>query len=223
MISDYLFGKQKEAIKMKKRVFVFEEASKKNIGSYQTINFKEKYSHIRGYHGCRALNLNDYYKNGIAPITKNEALKRALNLLRSDSIDEDKIVKVFDSHWTSLIDSHKCVWFTLTKDELVNFCGHYLIYGSEFICGMAAELFCQESLKKGIPTIFHCDVPIEKIPSYYIDELIESLRTGDGCNFGFKVIGAISKDEIVRCEHLEKIIDPLNGHIPYYWRQNDDE
>ncbi len=207
---------------MKKRVFIFEEAFKNNIGLFQTINLQEKYSHIRGYHGCRVLNLDDYYDNGIIPINKEEALIRALYLMRDDRISEEKIVKVFNSHWTRLIDLHKCVWFTLTKDELVNFCGHYLIYGSEFICGMAAELLCQESLKKGIPTIFHCDVPIEKIPSYYIDELIESLQTGDGYNFGFKAIGAISKDEIVRREHPQKIIDPLNGYIPYYWRQNND-
>ena len=137
--------------------------------------------------------MNDYYKNGIAPITKNEALKRALYLLSNDRIDEEKIVAVFNTHWTRLMDSHKCVWFTLTKNELVNFCGHYLIYGSEFICGMAAELFCQASLKKGIPTIFHCDVPIEKIPSYYIDELIESFKTEKDITLDLKLLEQLVK------------------------------
>lgn len=200
---------------MKKRVFVFDETFK---NTNQIINFKDEYSHIRGYHGCRVLNLDDYYENGIVPINKNETLKRALYLLKNDRVSENDIVKVFNSHWRGLAETHKYVWFTLTKSELIDYCGHYLIYGSEFICGVAADLRCQDSLKKGIPTIFHCDVPIEKIPSTYLEDLNDSIKTGDGYNCGFKVIGVISKDEIVKCEHPRKILDPLNGYIPYYCR-----
>jgi hypothetical protein len=203
---------------MKKRVFNFEETFKNNINLFHGIDLKEEYSHIRGYHGCRALDLDEYYEHGIVPINKNETLKRALYLLHNDEISEDKIIKVFNSHWEELGDTHKYVWLTLTKKELIDFCGHYLIYGSEFICGMAAELRCQESLRKGIPTIFHCDIPIEKIPYYYLDDLSEMIQAGDGYNFGFKVIGSINKDEIVKCEHPRKILDPLNNYMPYYYR-----
>ncbi|AGA68903.1 hypothetical protein Desdi_1400 [Desulfitobacterium dichloroeliminans LMG P-21439] len=200
---------------MKKRVFVFDETI---INTNQIINLKDEYSHIRGYHGCRVLNLDDYYENGIVPINKNETLRRALYLLKNDRISENEIVKVFNSHWMRLTETHKYVWFTLTKSELIDYCGHYLIYGSEFICGIAAELRCQDSLKKGIPTIFHCDIPIEKIPSGYLEDLNDRIKTGDGYNCGFKVIGAISKDEVVKCEHPRKILDPLNGYMPYYCR-----
>ncbi|MBN3525063.1 hypothetical protein [Paenibacillus apiarius] len=205
---------------MKKRVFVFDETFNSNNNSCPMINLRKEYSHIRGYHGCRALNLDDYYENGIVPINENETLKRALYLLHNDKISEDMIVKVFKSHWIRLMETQKYVWFTLTKNELIDFCGHYLIYGSEFICGMAAELRCQENLKKGIPTIFHCDIPIEKIPSDYLEDLNEKVQTGDGYNCGFKIIGSISKNEIVKCEHPRKILDPLNGYIPYYCHQN---
>lgn len=116
--------------------------------------------------------------------------------------------------------SQKSVWLTLTKDELINCCGHYLIYGSEFICGMTAELFCQERLKQGAPTIFSCDVPLVKIPPDYLEDLNDRIRSGDGYNCGFKVLGTISKDEIIKCEHPTKIFDPLNGYIPYYYRKN---
>lgn len=106
------------------------------------------------------------------------------------------------------------------KNELINYCGHYLIYGSEFICGMAAEPALPGKFKKGIPTIFHCDIPIEKIPSDYLEDLNAKVQTGDGYNCGFKIIGSISKDEIVKCEYPTKILDPLNGYIPYYCHQN---
>lgn len=29
---------------------------------------------------------------------------------------------------------------SISKEDLLNLSGHYLIYGSEFICGMAADL-----------------------------------------------------------------------------------
>jgi hypothetical protein len=205
---------------MKKRVFVFDEANVDKMNLYCKVDLKKEYSHIRGYHGCCPLCLDSYYVNGIVPINKSRTLKHALYLLRDDAISQDKIVKVFNFHWSNLMESQKYVWLTLAKKELIDSCGHYLIYGSEFICSMAAELGCQESLKKGIPTIFHCDVPIEKIPSGYLVDLNERIQTGDGYNCGFKVIGAISKDEIVKCEHPRKILDPLNGYIPYYYRQN---
>lgn len=162
--------------------------------------------------------MDTYYENGIVPINKNDALKLALYLLHNDRISEDRIAGVFNSHWTSLMDSQRYVWLTLTRAELLDHCGHYLIYGSEFICGMAAELFCQERLKKGLPTIFHCDVPIEKIPSDYLEDINERIQSGDGNNCGFKVFGAINRDDIIKCEHPTKILDPLNGYIPYYYR-----
>jgi len=200
---------------MKKRVFNFEETFKNNINLSHKIDLRKEYSHIRGYHGCRVLDLDDYYKHGIVPINKNETLKRALYLLQNEELSEDKIIEVFNSHWIELGDTHKYVWLTLIKNELIDFCGHYLIYGSEFICGMAAELRCQESLRKGIPTIFSCDIPIEKIPSDYLDDLSRRIQAGYGHNFGFKVIGSINKDEIVKCEHPRKIRDPLNNYVTY--------
>lgn len=100
---------------MKKRVFIFDEIFKNNINSCPIINLKEEYSHIRGYHGCRALNLDDYYEDGIVPINENNTLKRALYLLHNDKISEEMIVKVFKSHWMRLMEPQKYVWLTLTK------------------------------------------------------------------------------------------------------------
>ncbi len=202
---------------MRKRVFSFDEINFDNKNLHTKINLKNEFTHIRGYHGCRPLHIDNYFYKGIVPINKDQALNQALELLQDEWISKDNIVKIFNSHWSNLMEVHKCVWFTLTKKELLDYCGHYLIYGSEFICGMAAELGCQRNLKgKGIPTIFHCDVPIEKIPKYYLEELNNQVQIGDGDNCGFKVIGTISKNNIVKCEHPTKILDPLNRFFPYY-------
>lgn len=202
---------------MKKRVFVFDEINFDNKNLYEKVNLKNEYTHIRGYHRCRPLNIDNYYDNGIVPINKEQALIQALYLLRDEWVDQDEIIKVFISHWSNLEEVHKHVWLTLTRKELIDSCGHYLIYGSEFICGMAAELGCQRNLrKKGTPTIFHCDVPIEKIPSDYLEDINKQVQIGDGDNCGFKAIGMISKNDIIKCEHPSKILDPLNGFLPYY-------
>ena len=119
-----------------KKVFNFD---KNKINS----NFDlRKYTHIRGYHGCSPTNLEDYYQSGIVPINKKFAQEQAIKLLSSDNISIDKVKKVFNSSWSELGDNHKYVWMALSKEELLNNCGHYLIYGSEFICCMAAELVC---------------------------------------------------------------------------------
>lgn len=176
-----------------------------------------KYTHIRGYHGCSPTNLDDYYKNGIVPINKKFALEQAIKLLRSDNICVDKLKEVFNSSWSELGDNHKYVWMALSKEELLNNCGHYLIYGSEFICGIAAELLCQSSLRgKGRPTIFHCDVPIESIANEYIDDMNKQIRNGNGNICGFKITGSLVPKNIVRCEHPRKILDPLSRYQEYF-------
>ncbi|WP_219993690.1 hypothetical protein [Paenibacillus cellulosilyticus] len=111
-------------------------------------------------------------------------------------------------------------WLSLTRNQLLDSCGHYLIYGSEFICGIAAELNCQYVLKnKGIPTIFHCDVPLEKIPSNYIADLNRQIQNGNGNNCGFKIFGAVTRDQIINYENPDKIFDPLNRFLPYRFKE----
>ena len=50
---------------MKKRVFVLEEYTNNRTD----INFETYgYTHLRAFHACRPLRLEDYLKNGINPI-----------------------------------------------------------------------------------------------------------------------------------------------------------
>ncbi len=61
--------------------------------------------------------------------------------------------------------------------------GHYLIYGSEHICGIAASMVrqvgldCRQSLKRfGTPTVFRVALPREIIPKSQLRELAGHLR-----------------------------------------------
>jgi hypothetical protein len=177
-----------------------------------------EYTHIRGYHGCCPIDLKNYCKNGIVPINKKFAQEQAIKLLCSDNISVDKVKRIFNLRWNELGDNHKYVWMALSKKELLNECGHYLIYGSEFICSIAAKLFCQSSLRgKGLPTIFHCDIPIESVANGYIDDMNKKIRNGDGSSCGFKIRGVVLPENIVKCEHPKKIPDPLNRYKEYFY------
>lgn len=97
-----------------KKVFNFD---KNEINS--DFNLR-KYTHIRGYHGCSPIDLNEYYNNGVVPINKKFALEQSIKLLSSDKISADKVKKVFNSSWNELGEDHKCVWMVLSKEELLN-------------------------------------------------------------------------------------------------------
>ncbi len=84
------------------------------------------------------------------------------------------------------------------------------MYGSEFISGMAAQLFCQHKLKNiGVPTIFICDVDISKFPR----EVIEWVETGDfykgSWDGGIFLRDNIENFEIAEYIQPKEIFDPL--------------
>lgn len=70
-----------------KKVFNFD---KNDINS--DFNLR-KYTHIRWYHGCSPINLNEYYNNRIIPINKKFELEQSIKLLSSDKISADKVKK----------------------------------------------------------------------------------------------------------------------------------
>lgn len=182
------------------------------------IDLEKNYTHIRAYHGCSTKNVENYYKYGILPINKNFAKKQALELLIDDGTSSETVLRVFNEHWKEFDIVHRSVWFSLLRQELIKYSGHYLIYGSEFITNMAAELCCLDKLKeKGQPTIFHCDVPIQQIPAYFFDSIKEKLKIGDIKNCGFKIEDNLSPEEIVKHDTPKLVYDPLNGLRTCYY------
>lgn len=186
----------------RKKVYILENRKKKvNISAY---------THIRVFHACRPTNIEDYLENGIHDFTKEEAYNIAKDKLIQCGIDEDRIKEVFKEAWDEPGSPFNQICANISKDELMNESGHYLVYGSEFICGMAARLFCQNELKKiGIPTIFVCDVDICKF-SAETKEYIENGSFYDGSWDGGIFLGDnIEASEIVDYIQPKEMFDPL--------------
>lgn len=84
----------KEEIKLK-RIAIIEELVEVKLTS--TFNLSKEYTHIRGYHGCRPLDVETYYLNGIKPLTKNDMLLETLHRLKGTYIDDKKIRNAFEN------------------------------------------------------------------------------------------------------------------------------
>lgn len=180
------------------------------------LDLEKNYTHIRAYHGCSTNDVESYYKYGVVPIDEDFAKNQALQLLVDDWTPVDTVLSVFDKHWKEFDQVHRSVWFCVSRKELIESCGHYLIYGSEFISGIAAKLYRLDMLKgKGKPTIFHCDVPIKQIPEYFFESLKYNFEIGDLENCGFKIENTLSPEEIIKHDNPDLVFDPLKGNRPY--------
>lgn len=177
------------------------------------------FTHIRAYHGCRPMDIEPYQTKGICPITYESAKQELLIRFRNVDIPKKRLLAVFERHWEDLRDIHKGVWFTLTKTELLEESGHYLIAGSEFLLSIATELSCQYELRKaGTPTILCCDVPIDLISPFWLDALQYAIENNSLNPCGFKISGTLPGENIIGMEFPKKIKDPHHGYCNYYVR-----
>ena len=138
----------------------------------------------------------------------------ALSRLTQCGIDAQTITEVFNEQWDSSIHHFNKICVSISKDELLDKSGHYLVYGSEFISGMAAQLFCQDELKQiGVPTIFVCDVAISKFPLDIL-EVIE-----DGSFYNGRWDGGIFLRDNIEADEIEDYIQPKKMFDPIQWQE----
>ena len=127
------------------------------------------YHALRAFHGTRPLDKERFYKDGIRPLDSEEFEKIALELFMDGSFPELSaeaiqiaIKKVGREHREGLL------YFEANERHLVEHCAHYMLYGSEYVCAIAAHLsgsrdYRQHLKKFGTPTVFECDIPLELV------------------------------------------------------------
>lgn len=194
---------------MRKKVFILEE----HINDEYEIDFEmDGYTHLRAFHACRPLRIEDYLKKGIIPISYNSALQDVKDRIVCDRVSEKEAVLKFQEQWSEFADIHKRVWLQMNKNLLQNEATHYLIYGSEFINALSMKLFCRDRLKKiGIPTIFFCDIPIDDIDPLTLSDIQNCINEEWTDDIGFSVDDIDAKN-IVDYEHpTKRMTDPYGG------------
>jgi len=146
-------------------------------------------------------------------------LSDTINRLKSGFIKDEGIEIVFEKAWGELSSYDKVVWFTISQKELIDYCGHYLIYGSEFVMGIASDLRSHHLLKlHGIPTVFCCDIPIEKFDEKTLNEIERNFIEKDFSG-GFSILGKVSPREIDKHFHPEAIKNWHEQGIEYRYNR----
>ncbi len=191
----------------------------------------ERFDTFRTFHGCCPLDTNSYYKQGIRRLDLQEYEQIAKDHFLSGRFPElsesDVLAAVEDMESDNRAGK---VFFEANEKMLLECCGHYMLYGSEYLLGIAATLSRRDgpdyrkSLKGiGVPTVFVCNVPFDSIAFDTILELSGSMievmfekfldstykHPQPGDCFGFPIRKNLPPEYIVGHYHPEYIRDPI--------------
>jgi hypothetical protein len=180
-----------------------------------------RYSYVRAFHGCRPTSLDSYHTKGLLPCNPEELKLIAREIFKNQGGVEKAISELEKDDYTYEDHNRGKLFFCLTEEELVDFCGHYLLQGSEYLAGIAARIHETPVLRaRGKATVFACDVPIcdmdEETILSLAGEMLEQI--GDaalkrplgsaGNSFGFSIRVPLNPEFIVSTTHPTGIPNP---------------
>lgn len=198
-----------------------------NSSHFLTTKLLEHYTHVASFHGCRADSTETYSKHGLQACDPAKMVALALEIFGDTDRVRGEIERLRDSRSGYSYEEHNGgkVFFTLTPDELVEYCGHYLLYGSEYLLCIANGIGAGRKLRKrGRATIVECNVPITRIGKGYIEELAGTIlaemfervldpESSEYHGFGFHVHGSLPPELIAGFHFPTQIPNPHNGRV----------
>jgi hypothetical protein len=142
-----------------------------------TARLRQRYKAIRAYHGTSAADPSGFYEQGLRPLVPEEFHEVAKRLFLSGDFPE-----LTDANLTSAIEEVGSklragrVYFEANEWLLREQCGHYLLYGSEYLVAIAAHLggsrdYRQVLKRQGMPTLLICDVPLRMVHDGTLSDL----------------------------------------------------
>lgn len=192
------------------------------------IRVQKRFPTVRVFHAACPENVSLYYEEGFNPLDLDDARNRIKKRFldgRCPELTEEDIESAIAR--VDIETRAGRVWFALDDRDLLEYCGHYLIYGSEYGVAVAASIKGSIDYRKhlknaGTPTIFSCDLPwsfitrwtIQNLIRTMIAELFKSIRDplhDPGIiSFGLSFDHLIPGSTITGHQHPKKIEDPLN-------------
>jgi hypothetical protein len=189
----------------------------------------EKFDFIRAFHGCCPLDIDSYYKQGIRVLDTSE-----YNHIAKDHFLSGKFPELSESNLVAAIAEMSSnnrggrVFFEANANMHLKDCGHYMLYGSEYLVGIAAKLsnrtrldYRKTLLGRGTPTVFTCDVPFDlidfniklELAGNLVEVLFEKLLDPNFKHpqrgFGFSIKKDLPPQYIVGHVHPINIHDPI--------------
>lgn len=194
---------------------------------------REHYNYIRASHGTRTSEVELFYRHGLKPLNAENYHDLAKKLFLGGDfpeLNDDSLESAIQSVRSDLRQGR--VFFETNEIELLSHCGHYLIYGSEYLVSLAANLggardYRQILTKQGKPTMFICDVPLDLVDdetlAEFAGEALEILfqELLDGQDYeedtyrvaGFCIYSPLPASCIVGHYHPESVPDPFLGFV----------
>jgi hypothetical protein len=140
---------------------------------------QKRFSHVRLFHGCRPSHAEEYYRYGIRRHDQF-VLDRARAIFSDQGIPTGDIEIAIAN--TDLRTDQGRIFLALDEKDLIANAGHYMIYGSESVMAVGADLIrlgyhdAQAKLSRiGRPALFTCDLPVGLLLDRYVREIAESL------------------------------------------------
>jgi len=197
------------------------------------------YTHIRAYHACRTTDTRSYYLRGLRALRRAELRQMAVRIFvtpRFPEISEGMIDEAIADMW--LAERDERVFVGLDDRYLIQYCGHYLIQGSECLMAVAARMnlmtgkdYIHALRNRGRPTMFVCELPFcmiteheaRQLSGIIIERVFEQILLGKPLDrrLSFTIMASndIPPACIKRHYHPNGIPDPHNHRIVYHWKR----
>lgn len=191
----------------------------------------DHYEVFRAFHGCSPLDTATYYDQGIKRLNQSEYNQIAKEHFLSGNfpeIQESDLLAAIEDMETD--NREGLVFFEAHEKMLLQCCGHYMLYGSEYLLGIAATLSKRDGIdyrrtlkQRGTPTVFVCDIPFKfigfdtilELSGSIIETLFERILDPDykhpqpGNCFGFPICHDLPPKYIVDHYHPDYVHDPI--------------
>jgi hypothetical protein len=211
-----------------------------SLGERFVATFGDYFEPVRMFHGCRPRQTETYYRQGIRVLNTKEANEQFIGLCRENgkhsNISEEDIRAAIES----MSDSYGRlgqVYVGLDDRFLIKHCGHYLIYGSEYLQSLCSHLRGRTNhdltprLKHvGIPTMFQASIPVSQFTSQELGALADAAfpawayciahrkREPGLIDFAITLDHDLPPSSIVTHYHPEEIPDPFCGGLVYRYK-----
>lgn len=202
--------------------------------------FRQRYSHIRVYHGCRTTDVQSYREKGLLLLSKDEQIERFRSIFLRGGYPEltEEMLKQSIQEVASLKkDAESDLCLGIDDKFIIKYCGHYLIYGCEYLGNLVSQLPV-ENIEKyravlrkiGKPTLIEINLPNTtkyNVEDNNIWELISEMLTGwayclshsrtqpHRLDSTVTLFEPLPPEYICSCYHPIKIIDPFMRYKIY--------
>lgn len=211
---------------------VYEKASNQDIeDAIKFVSDRLFSATLNAYHGCRPLDPSSYEREGMMLYDEESIRRYAVEVISRTEIPKGALASTLDELDELITGSYwePRIFFGLDYGGLLDWCGHYLIYGSELICA-AMGPFQRELKSVGIPTIIRSEILPAELQENAIRELAEDIieertrllcqhdSTARKIDFSVVLRSAIPAERTSVFFHPTRIEDPLQRHTWYHFR-----